>query len=81
MSMRNKWRYFWLLSDGKTVKEITWEKYRELINKEISSGLNYKVIVYLGSELYLHHGTNSLNISLNQLENVLKVVKDEKTKS
>ena len=65
-------RYFWLLSDQKTVREISWEKWRELANKDWNRDNHVRTICSVSkSELYFRRGKASFWIPLRQLKEVL----------
>lgn len=59
-------KYYHLLSDDKTVKEITWEKYRKL-----AQGDRSKVLALANSWLNIRKGKHYVYIHLRQLEEVL----------
>jgi len=66
---------FWLLSDGKTVREISYEKLQELTNKNWHSKKRYKLAVqHDGSQADFSFwaGKDHLFLPRTQLEQVLE---------
>ena len=66
-------RYFHLLADGKTVKEIDGEKYRELANRGWHHERRYLLIVVLKSGINIVYGKNGVFVPLQQLLHVLQL--------
>lgn len=65
-------RYFWLKSDGKTVKEISFEEYRKIVKTEWTWTSNTRMICRLtDSEIYVRKGQNYFWIPMRQLKEVL----------
>jgi len=62
-------RVFHIYADGKTVKEISWQKYRELSERKLRER---KFVLVWKHELAIHHHRTSQYIRRKQLEQVLK---------
>ena len=62
-------RVFHIYADGKTVKEISWQAFRELSERERKER---KFVLVWKSELSIHHYRSSQYIRRKQLEQVLK---------
>lgn len=60
-------KYFHLLSDDKTVREISWEKYRKLCMGDRS-----KVLALAKSWLNIRKGKHYVKVNLKQLEEILR---------
>lgn len=60
-------KYYHLLSDDKTVKEISWEKYRKLCQRD-----GFKVVALEKAWLNARKGTNYVYIHLRQLRQILR---------
>lgn len=65
-----KLRCFWLLSDHKTVREISHEEMNKLRASDHEGG-NHKFVMLWDTELYILHGKRSLWVKREQLEQVL----------
>ena len=70
--MRAKW--FWLYSDGKKVKEISWEQWRNIVTQDRGRENTRLVCRADTSELYLRKGDRSVSVPLAQLKKVLDEV-------
>jgi len=69
-------KYFWLLSDGKTVREISQEEFRRLNKQNWSYShkfQSYLLLVLFGTEIHIAKGTSMLNVPLKQLREILQV--------
>ena len=66
-------KYFWLLSDGKTVREISIEEFRYLSRRSQESPQGYLLLVLFDSEIHIAKGQSMLNVPLKQLNQVLKL--------
>ena len=66
-------RYFHLLADKKTVKEIDWEKYRELVNQGWDHQRKFLLITVLKSGINIVHGKNTVFVPLRQLLHILQL--------
>lgn len=65
-------RSFWLLSDRKTIREITSEQYRKMIREDYDR-INKRLLVKVwGSEVYMHKGKQSFLVDRQQLLKTLK---------
>lgn len=60
-------KYYHLLSDDKTVKGISWEKYRKLCQRD-----GFKVVALEKAWLNMRKGTNYVYINLRQLRQILR---------
>ena len=72
---------FHLLSDGKTVKEISWEEYRTLANRGWNAKRKYRLLVVLQSGINILYGNNGVFIPMKQLLQALKmanIISEEK---
>lgn len=67
-------KFFWLLSDGKTVREISFEKYKELARKGFDSSKSSQLAVLFDSEIHFQKSRSYMNIRLTQLSQLLKEV-------
>lgn len=66
-------RYFWCRSDGKTVEEISWEEWRNIVRKQLQKETNTKLLVRVHpSEVFLIKGNQSFWIPRTQLEKTLQ---------
>lgn len=66
-------RFFWLMSDRKTVRELTFEAWREIMFTEFKKKTNSRLLVRVDhSAVYARKGERSLWISLEQLKQVLE---------
>lgn len=65
-------RYFWLLSDRKTVREISLEKWRKLRKIDFySENISYFLIVTYNNALAVTKGKTHIWLPLKQLKEVL----------
>lgn len=70
-------RYFWCLSDNKTVREISWDEFKEM-NKADYRGKNTRRLIWVGTaEIYLSKGKRGMWIRLEQLMKVLELAEKE----
>jgi len=66
-------KYFWLLSDGKTIREISRDEYLHLHARNWQNGLNtFQLIVSWNNEIHFEHGKAMLNVRLRQLTKILE---------
>lgn len=66
-------KYYHIYSDGKTIKEITWDEWREIINQDSKRTANFRLIARVSdSELYLRKGLRYTWIQRSQLDQILE---------
>ena len=70
--MRAKW--FWLYSNGKKVKEVSWEQWRDMVNQDRGRENTRLICRIDNSELYLRKGDRSVSVPLAQIKKVLDEV-------
>ena len=70
--MSAKW--FWLYSNGKKVKEISWEQWRDIVNQDRGRENTRLVCRADNSELYLRKGDRYVWVPMAQLQKVLDEV-------
>lgn len=66
-------RYFWLLSDHKTVREIDWEEWRKIAQQDFQRKGNTRLIARVHDiEVYIRKGNQFIWVPRVQLEKALK---------
>lgn len=66
-------RFFWLYSDGETVKVISWEDWCNIVNKEWQSDGNTRLLCRVhDNEVYIRKGRNYIGIQKSQLKAILE---------
>lgn len=68
-----KAKNYWLLSDGKTVREITWEQWRDMVNEDYDRKNKRTLMRVWDSEVYFRKGKSSFWVDRRQLEKVLVI--------
>ena len=69
-----KRRAFWLLSDGKTVREVSWREWSDIAQKEYNKTKNTRLICTVSpSEVYIRKGNLSIWIPTEQLKEILSI--------
>jgi len=64
-------RFFWLLSDRRTVREIDLETYRYLNRLNRRKDNTCLLLVLFDSEIHVNKGISSVNVTLKQLNQIL----------
>lgn len=73
---RIKSRYFRLYSDGKRIKELTWEEWKEIAIRQLNwKERAFSLCKICDTEIYLRKGEHSFWISRKQMEKVLNEAK------
>jgi len=67
-----KLEYYWLLSDGKTVRQISHEEWFNMNRQNWNRKCNLNLICFMDSSfLQLRRGKNYVTVSLKQLKQLL----------
>jgi len=70
--LRKLAKYYWLLSDGKTVREISWEEYHKINMENWKRETNLKLICYLDNSFFqARRGKKYVTVHLRQLKQIL----------
>jgi len=65
-------KYYWLLSDGKTIRELTREQYRNMAIQDMRQNRDSHLFaVVWDSEVYFGRGRKGINIRRFQLDKIL----------
>lgn len=67
-----KVRWFWLLSDHKTIREISWDQWKKIVEKDFEKRSHTRLICRVcDSEIYFRKGSDFLWIPMDQLKEIL----------
>ena len=66
-------KYYWFLSDGKIVREISWEEWRKMASKDMHKKSNTRLLCRIEtSYISFRKGNRHIWIPLKQLRKVLE---------
>ena len=65
-------RWFWLYSDGKTVKEISWDEWSKIVQKDWNSHGPTRLLCRVhGNDIHIRKGSKYVYVKKAQLLSVL----------
>ena len=70
-------KYYWLLSDGKTVKELTQEEYRKKATNDMKTNTNHLFMIVWDSEVHFGQARRGISVRRKQLDQILIPVSRE----
>ena len=65
-------RYFWLLADRKTIREISWEEWQQMVHEDWERKNKRRLARLDDSDIYLRKGRSGMWLSLTQLKQMLE---------
>lgn len=65
-------KFYWLLSNKKEVREISWQEYRKLAERGLKAKHSSLLICDYGSELYIRKGQQGIFVAKEQLKQILE---------
>lgn len=71
--MKAKW--FWFYADGKRVKELSWEEWRDIVNRDRHASMDvgrHLLVRIDDSHIYARKGSDSIWIRKSQLKEVIE---------
>ena len=67
-------KFFYLLSDRKSTREISYDEYREIVNRDYNDpNRQFMLAILFDNDLYIYKGKCGISVPLKQLKEILGV--------